>query len=114
MACGWGGLWAGSADAADGSETVLTQRRPARGIIVWLSDRDDHLGAGADLQRELVPATHGAKFRGGDGSRAIELVDRRVDPARRPLGLAGRGLRDLTGGDVAPAMPYPGASQRIR
>src|SRR5882724_3859698 len=46
-------------------------------------DRHDHLRARADMRGELVPAAHGAELWGSDGVRAVELVDRRVDPPRR-------------------------------
>src|SRR5438445_6055455 len=49
-----------------------------------------------------------------DGVRAVELVDRRVDPPRRPFRFAGRGLRHLTRGYIAPAATYSRASQRVR
>src|SRR3989442_756978 len=65
------------------------------------------------MRRELVPATHGAELRGGSGVRAVELVDRRVDPPRRPFRLAGYGLRHLTRGYIAPAAPHSRASQRV-
>src|SRR6185369_6171422 len=77
-------------------------------------DRHNHLRARADMRRELVPATHRAELRGSDGVRAIELVDRRVDPPRRPFCFAGRGLRYLTRGYIAPAAPHARASQRVR
>src|SRR6267378_670606 len=77
-------------------------------------DRHDHLRARADMRGELVPATHGAELRGSDGVRAVELVDRRVDPPRRPFRFAGRGLRHLTRGYIAPAAPHSRASQRVR
>jgi hypothetical protein len=77
-------------------------------------DRHDHLRARADMRRELVPAAHGEELRGSDGVRAVELVDRRVDPPRRPFRVAGRGLRHLTRGYIAPAATYSRASQRVR
>src|SRR5687767_3919767 len=86
--------------------SVLADRSPL--------DRQDHLRARADMRRELVPATHGAELRGSDGVRAVELVDGRVDPLRRPFRLAGRDLRDLTGRNIAPAAPHSWASQRVR
>src|SRR5687767_12670468 len=86
--------------------SVLADRSPL--------DRHDHLRARADMRRELVPATHGAELLGSDGVRTVELVDRRVDSPRRPFRLAGRGLRYLTGGYIAPAAPHSRASQRVR
>ena len=53
-----------------------------------------------------VPATHREELRGGDGVRAVQLVDRRVDPPRRPFRLTGRALRYLTGGDIASTTPH--------
>src|SRR5712664_3488791 len=77
-------------------------------------DRHDHLRARADMRGELVPAAHGAELWGSDGVRAVELVDRRVDPPRRPFRFAGRGLRHLTRGYIAPAAPYSRASLHFR
>src|SRR5207245_7572072 len=77
-------------------------------------DRHDHLRARADMRRELVPAAHGAELCGSDGVRAVEFVDRRVHPPRRPFRFAGRSLRYLTRGYIAPAAPHSRASQRVR
>src|SRR6266850_6963215 len=77
-------------------------------------DGHDHLRARADMRGELVPATHGAELWGSDGVRAVELVDRRVDPPRRPFRFAGRSLRHLSRGYIAPAAPHSRASQRVR
>src|SRR5688572_17236260 len=75
---------------------------------------NDDLRARADVRSELVPATHREELRGGDGGRAVQLVDRRVDPARPPFRLTGRPLRYLTGGDIAPTSPHSRTFQRVR
>jgi hypothetical protein len=48
------------------------------------------------MRRELVPATHRAELRGGDGIPAVELVDRRVDP------LSVRSVLPFTVSDISP------------
>src|SRR5215510_13500892 len=77
-------------------------------------DRNGHLRARADVRREVLPATHGAELRSSDGGRAVELVDRRVDPPRGPFRLAGQAFRYFTRGHVAPAAPHSRASERVR
>jgi hypothetical protein len=84
------------------------------GVASRALNRDNDLGARADVRGELVPATHRAELLGGDGVRGVQLVDRRVDPPRRPFRLTGRALRYLTGGDIASTTPHSRASQRVR
>src|SRR5262249_44918604 len=67
-----------------------------------------------DVRREVVPATHGAELRRSDGGRAVELVDRGVDPLHGPFRLAGQAFGYLTGGHIAPTAANSGASERVR
>src|SRR5262245_9005930 len=89
----------------DQSSTALTDRSAP--------SRHDHLGAGAHVWRELVPATHGAELRSRDRVRTVQLVDRRVDAPWHPFRLAGRALRYLPRRNIPPAALHSRASECV-